>query len=74
MTKITHTELSSHEEIWDAYIAVALRKMPVCTTMAEKSFHIEARRQEALQLAAAALRAAGEHALAQNLPIEIMHG
>lgn len=54
-------------DVWDQYVAVALCKMPVCTTQEEKQQHIELRRNEALQLAAAALRAAGEYSLAENL-------
>lgn len=54
-------------DVWDQYVAIALCKMPVCTTQEEKDQHLELRRNEALQLAAAALRAAGEYSLAENL-------
>lgn len=54
-------------DVWDQYVAIALCKMPVCTTQEEKDQHLELRRNEALQLAAAALRAAGETSLAENL-------
>ncbi|MBC4754940.1 MULTISPECIES: hypothetical protein [Klebsiella/Raoultella group] len=61
------TPAPEDEDIWANLVDIVLRKMPVCTTQEEKAQHIELRRNEALQLAAAALHAAGEHVLAENL-------
>ncbi|HCQ7175429.1 TPA: hypothetical protein OL716_002820 [Enterobacter cloacae] len=67
MTRMNPARSDDPATVWDAYVVAALRKMPVCTTQEEKSQHTELRRNEALQLAAAALRAAGEYSLAENL-------
>lgn len=67
MTRMNPTQNDDHAAVWDSCVSAVLRKMPVCTTQEEKAQHIELRRNEALQLAAAALRAAGEYSLAENL-------
>lgn len=54
-------------EVWDQYVAIALKKPTVYHSPEHKQQFLEDRRQEALQLAAAALRAAGEHTLAENI-------
>ena len=64
------THISQNDDltaVWDAYVMAALRRIPVCTSPEEKSEHLQKRRNEALHLAAAALRASGEHTLAENL-------
>lgn len=67
MTRMNPNTSDDQATVWDSCISAVLRKMPVCTTQEEKAQHIELRRNEALQLAAAALRAAGEYSLAENL-------
>lgn len=67
MTRMNPNPSDDQATVWDSCVSAALRKMPVCTTQEEKAQHIELRRNEALQLAAAALRAAGEYSLAENL-------
>ena len=67
MTRMNPNPSDDQATVWDSCVSAVLRKMPVCTTQEEKAQHIELRRNEALQLAAAALRAAGEYSLAENL-------
>ncbi|WP_336043839.1 hypothetical protein [Klebsiella michiganensis] len=67
MTRMNPNPSDDQAAVWDSCVSAVLRKMPVCTTQEEKAQHIELRRNEALQLAAAALRAAGEYSLAENL-------
>lgn len=67
MTRMYPNPSDDQATVWDSCVSAVLRKMPVCTTQEEKAQHIELRRNEALQLAAAALRAAGEYSLAENL-------
>lgn len=67
MTRMNPNPSDEQATVWDSCVSAVLRKMPVCTTQEEKAQHIELRRNEALQLAAAALRAAGEYSLAENL-------
>lgn len=67
MTRMNPNTSDDQATVWDSCVSAVLRKMPVCTTQEEKAQHIELRRNEALQLAAAALRAAGEYSLAANL-------
>lgn len=67
MTRMNPNPSDDQASVWDSCVSAVLRKMPVCTTQEEKAQHIELRRNEALQLAAAALRAAGEYSLAENL-------
>lgn len=67
MTRMNPNPSDDQATVWDSCVSAVLRKMPVCTTQEEKAQHIQLRRNEALQLAAAALRAAGEYSLAENL-------
>lgn len=67
MTRMNPNPSDDQATVWDSCVSAVLRKMPVCTTQEEKAQHIELRRNEALQLAAAALLAAGEYSLAENL-------
>ncbi|WP_446919640.1 hypothetical protein [Klebsiella pneumoniae] len=67
MTRMNPNPSDDQATVWDSCVSAVLRKIPVCTTQEEKAQHIELRRNEALQLAAAALRAAGEHIMADNL-------
>lgn len=67
ITRMNPNPSDDQATVWDSCVSAVLRKMPVCTTQEEKAQHIELRRNEALQLAAAALRAAGEYSLAENL-------
>ncbi|MGM8462983.1 hypothetical protein ACS6GF_09960 [Enterobacter cloacae] len=67
MTRMNPNTSDDQATVWDSCVSAVLRKMPVYTTQEEKAQHIELRRNEALQLAAAALRAAGEYSLAENL-------
>ena len=67
MTRMNPNPSDDQATVWDSCVSAVLRKMPACTTQEEKAQHIQLRRNEALQLAAAALRAAGEYSLAENL-------
>ncbi|MDI7397596.1 hypothetical protein QLY43_12980 [Cronobacter dublinensis] len=54
-------------ELWDEFVEYGLSKVLVCNTQEEMQAQRQRRKEEALQIAAAALRAAGEFTLAENL-------
>ncbi|MCW9513099.1 hypothetical protein ORL49_00080 [Klebsiella michiganensis] len=53
--------------LWDSFVKLALPRVMVMNTREEMQEQREEIKRQALLLAAAALRAAGEHTLAANL-------
>lgn len=67
MNRMTTPQQKNQQQLWDDFVEMGIAKVLVCNTPEEMQAQRQRRKDEAMQLAAAALRAAGEFTLAENL-------